>query len=81
MIERLFTCCICERDIVDYVNRNGRDRHIEPVCNGCERYYSDRAPTHGAFMDRRMAARISALANELNGEANRRQWSRKYATS
>lgn len=73
----LFRCQICQHDIVD-IPRNGRERHLRPLCQYCERSYCDRKPTHGAFMDRRLAAQISALANALSGEAYQIEWSRKY---
>lgn len=76
--ERLFSCAICRRDVVDYAFRNGRDRQLAPLCRSCEGYYSDRAPQAGAFMDRRKAAQISALANALHGEAAVKHWERRY---
>lgn len=75
MMEHLFTCIVCGRDVSDYRHRNGRDRHIAPLCRGCESYYGDRSPQAGAFMDRRIATRVSALANALCGEAHAKQWS------
>lgn len=74
----LFDCVICERDISDYDFRNGRDRHIAPICRGCEKHYSDREPGAGAFMDRRNACRLSAIANALCGTANVKDWERRY---
>lgn len=78
MFERLFDCAICRREIVDYRTRNGRDRHIAPVCRSCEGYHSDSAPKAGAFMDRRKATQLSALSNALLGEASCKQWENKY---
>lgn len=78
MIQHLFSCVICQREIHDYPRRNGRDRHIEPVCRSCEYYQSDRVPKVGAFMDRRRAAQLSALANALLGEVHSRQWEMRY---
>lgn len=74
MLRVLFTCAICERDVTDYDFRSGRDRQLAPLCRYCEGHYSDRAPTVGAFMDRRKATHISALANALSGEAHAKQW-------
>lgn len=79
--EHLFDCIICRRDIRDYAGRNGRDRHLAPVCNNCERKYSDRRPGAGAFMDRRLVCQISALANALSGEAHAKKWQGKYGYS
>lgn len=79
MFDRLFDCVICQRPVVDYDGRNGRDRHLAPTCRGCERHYSDRAPEAGAFMDRRKAAQISALANALGGAAHCMEWESKHA--
>jgi hypothetical protein len=80
-MERLFDCVICEREVVDYDFRNGRDRHIEPNCRFCEGHYSDKGPGAGAFMDRRMACRLSAIANALLGTANAKDWERRYGRS
>jgi hypothetical protein len=74
----LFDCAICERPVVDYPFRNGRDRHLAPVCRSCEGHYSDRVPNAGAFMDRRKAAHLSALANALLGAASCREWEMRY---
>lgn len=70
----LFTCVICQRDVNDYSNRNGRDRHLEPTCRRCEAEYGERPLTSGAFMDRRIARQISALAEALHCEANHLAW-------
>lgn len=80
-MERLFDCVICNREIVDYTFRSGRDRHIEPICRVCERSYSDKGPNAGAFMDRRMACRLSAIANALQGTAGSMDWERRYGRS
>ncbi len=81
MMERLFDCVICNREIVDYTFRNGRDRHIEPICRVCEHSYSAKGPNAGAFMDRRMACRLSAIANALQGTAGSMDWERRYGRS
>lgn len=78
MIEHLFDCVICERQVVDYPDRNGRDRHIAPICRSCESHYSERAPESGAFMDRRNAKRLSAIAEALCGTAHRMEWGFRY---
>lgn len=80
-MEHLFDCVICDREIVDYDFRNGRDRHIAPICRMCEGYYTDRGPDAGAFMDRRMACRLSAIANALQGAAGSMDWERRYGRS
>lgn len=77
-MQHLFDCVVCERDVVDYDSRSGRDRHIEPICRFCERHYSDRAPIAGAFMDRRLACRLSAIANALQGATSSIEWGRRY---
>lgn len=77
-MNHLFVCVICERDVVDYFDRNGRDRPISPICRSCEGHYSDRAPSHGAFMDRRNTVRLSAIANALHGIASCMDWERRY---
>lgn len=74
----LFVCAICERDVRDYPDRNGRDRQMAPVCRYCERHYGSGAPQHGAFMDRRKAVQISALANALNANAHIKKWEARY---
>jgi hypothetical protein len=76
MMEHLFTCCICGYDVRDYRFRKGRDKHIEPVCRGCEQNYGERTPIAGAFLDRRLAVQIAALANALNCEAHTLHWKR-----
>ena len=78
MIEHLFTCAICEREVHDYRDRNGRDRALSPVCRSCESHYGSRAPQAGAFMDRRKAVQISALAAALCGKAHCMQWEAEH---
>lgn len=77
----LFTCTICTREVVDYPGRNGRDKHLPPLCRYCESYYSDRKPAGGNFMDRRIACQISALSNALSGEAHNRRWGALHVKS
>lgn len=75
----LFVCAICERDVRDHPDRNPRDAHLPPICKGCERHYPDvRRLPQGAMMDRRMALRLSAIANALNGAANVMEWEARY---
>jgi hypothetical protein len=64
--------------VVDYPNRNGRDRSLAPLCRYCEGHYADRLPGAGAFMDRRIVGQLSALVNALSGEAYAKDWSRRY---
>lgn len=78
MMDHLFTCISCERDVVDYPWRNGRDRAIEPLCISCERSYGERLRQTGAFMDRRIAGQISALANVLHTKAMAIEWGGRY---
>ncbi len=77
----LFDCVICQRPVNDFYERNGRDRHIAPICLYCEKNYSDRKPMGGNFMDRRIACRLSAISNALDGAARSKDWSRRYAVS
>ncbi|MGX5776954.1 hypothetical protein [Methylorubrum zatmanii] len=77
----LFVCAICEREVRDWSGRNGRDRHLAPVCRGCESRWSDGPIKAGAFMDRRKAAHLSALANALSGKAHAKQWEDRYGRS
>jgi len=77
-MRHLFVCTICERDIADFDCRNGRDRHLEPICNYCEGAYADRGPAAGHFMDRRIAIRLSALANALHSKASCIEWEGRY---
>lgn len=72
--QHLFDCVICGRDVVDFAERNGRDRQLSPICRGCESRYGERAPSSGAFMDRRLAVQVSALANALHGTAGCMEW-------
>ena len=78
MMERLFNCVVCRRDIIDFPNRNGRERHIDPICRLCEREYGERVPHAGAFMDRRIAFRLSAIANALHNQAGLMEWESRY---
>lgn len=75
--EILFRCAICDREIRDYPGRNGRDRHLAPVCRVCEHYWTERVgkPAGGSFMDRRKAMQITALAEALHSKAASIQWS------
>lgn len=75
----LFRCACCGHDVRDHPDRTGRDRHLAPVCRGCERA----APSinAGAFADRRKIAQIHALSTRLDGEARAREWSAKYASA
>lgn len=77
----LFHCAICERDIKDYPNRNGRDRHIEPVCRMCEREWTERTgKAHaGTMMDRRKMLHVLALANTIHNVAALKKWNATYA--
>lgn len=76
----LFRCAICEREARDYPNRNGRERHLSPVCRVCEWRWTERTrkPLGGAFMDRRKAMQIAALAEALHSAAMQIQWSAQY---
>ena len=76
----LFCCAICRREIRDYPNRNGRDRHLAPICRLCEGQYNERTgkPKGGSFMDRRKALQINALAECLRGAAYAKQWEGRY---
>lgn len=77
----LFVCAICRREIRDYPWRKGRDQHIEPVCRGCEREWTERTgkPDGGTLMDRRKAAHVLALANCLHNKASVKDWEAIYA--
>lgn len=77
----LFCCAICERDIKDYPNRNGRDRHVEPVCRMCEREWTERTgkAQGGTMMDRRKALHVLALANAIHNVASLKEWNAIYA--
>ena len=73
----LFRCAICERDIRDYPDRDGRQRHLEPVCRMCVSTWTQGtgSPRDGAMMDRRKARHILALSNALHNAAAVAQWS------
>lgn len=72
----LFSCAICEREVRDYPDRNGRDRHVEPLCRMCERMWTERIgkPTDGAMMDRRKALHVLALSAALHNTASLQEW-------
>lgn len=70
-----FICAVCERDVdMRWNRRNGPDRIVPPICPYCERHYGSRGPQAGAFMDRRKAVQISALAEALHTEAAHQKW-------
>lgn len=79
----LFRCAICQHDVRDFPNRNGRDRHLSPICRGCERGWSERIgkPTSGAMMDRRKTMQVVALSEALRSEASAIEWRHKYASA
>jgi hypothetical protein len=74
----LFVCAICESEIRDFPNRNGRDRHLSPVCRYCEGFWTERVgkPSGGSFMDRRKAMHILALSEALHSKARSIEWSK-----
>jgi hypothetical protein len=76
----LFCCAICERDIRDWPNRKGRDRHVEPICRICERWWTERTgkPQGGSMMDRRKALHLLALSNALHNTASIAQWNASH---
>lgn len=76
----LFVCAICEREVRDYPDRNGRERHLAPLCMRCERTWTERVgkSSHGAFMDRRKSSHILALSNALHNAAAIKQWDARY---
>ncbi len=68
--------CVCCREVEknhDHLQAKGKTRSLEPVCQWCEHERGDTAPTGGAFMDRRMARIVSALANTLAQEAHSKE--------
>lgn len=76
----LFRCAICEREVRDYPDRNGRDRHLEPLCRRCESFWAERTgkPRDGAMMDRRKAAHVLALSVAIHSEACHIRWSAEH---
>lgn len=76
----LFHCAICEREIRDFPNRNGRDRHLEPLCRMCEHTWTEGTghPNDGAMMDRRKALQVLALSNALHNAVAVIKWSASY---
>jgi hypothetical protein len=79
-MELLFTCAICSRDVTDYPDRNGRDRHLAPLCRRCEQE-GQRVQWAGTFMDRRRLQQISAISDALLGEAHMKIWSHSYGSA
>lgn len=77
----LFTCVICQREVRDIIERAGKERHLQPICTYCERYYSQRSPDAGNFLDRRLACRLSAIAEALHSTASCLDWETRYARS
>jgi len=76
----LFRCAICEREVRDYPNRIGRDRHLEPLCLYCEgEWTKGKGKIHvGTFMDRRKAMQIHALSEALISKAYMMQWEARH---
>lgn len=76
----LFTCAICQGDVRDYPDRRLPDRHVEPLCRMCERWWTERSgkPTNGAMMDRRKAMHVLALANAIQNTASLKEWDAIY---
>lgn len=84
-----FVCAICRRQ-ADNRWRGSRDRHVAPVCVSCETisHYAWHGAIRqrgsflaGAFMDRRKARQIDALADALSAEAHRIQWENRHAAA
>lgn len=75
-----FTCAICQRRIEMRWNFGRSDAILPPICLSCERLYTEgvRAPSAGAFRDRRNAVRILALAEAINSEVGRQQWEARH---
>lgn len=82
-----FTCAICQRQIRPMLWTTRGERDTPPICYTCENVggydWTGRArnrtkPTGGAFMDRRYATRVLALADELASVAKQQEWSKKY---
>ena len=74
-----FICASCEREICLRWNpRNRADTIVPPVCRWCEKDLGGPAPQAGAFMDRRKAVQISALAAALSCEAHSITWRHRY---
>lgn len=76
----LFRCAICEHDVRDYANRNGRDRHLSPVCRGCESMWVEHIgrPKDGSMMDRRKVMQIAALSEALHSQAGIMKWEAEH---
>lgn len=75
-----FDCVICLRHVDNRWPGARQTQALKPICRYCEQKWSARAPTVGAFRDRRVASQISALANALETEANHQQFWRSYAS-
>ena len=88
--EQDFTCACCKKHVDCRWNPKGKDRQIPPICIQCEtvKGYSwtggpqhRTKPTGGSHMDRRIATRILALAEELANTAQRIEWSKKHGNA
>ena len=77
MAEDSFTCVICQRQRENRWVRDGRNRHVAPVCWSCEESYRARVTT-GNFMDRRKASQIFALSEALLGKAHLIKWEAEH---
>lgn len=68
----LFTCAICSHAVRDWPGRDGPAKQVSPICGACEQQYGLTTPMPGAFMDRRRARQIKALAEALSSAAHMR---------
>lgn len=84
-----FDCIVCGATVATHSGRYfNRPDHVAPLCGACERvkgyawngsrmYRS--TPMAGAYMDRRKATQILALADAIDHEARLQQWSANHA--
>lgn len=78
-----FTCKICTKEIDDRFGWDRRYTSKPPICRRCEQpsYPTWNGSSRsvglvkdGSLGDRRMARRLYAIADAINGEANRQNW-------
>lgn len=70
----VFQCVICQDDrIITRWNRDGRFRHLPPICLHCEQMWggTNLSSWPGPRMDARLARQVKAAADCLQAEAYR----------
>ena len=66
----VFTCVICEQErTIGRWNRDGRSRHLPPICLNCEMWAGNLSSWPGNKMDGRIARQIKSIAERISATA------------